>query len=95
MLHGEKVAFATLAQLMLEQAPVEEIEEVTAFCRMAGLPVTLGELGLNAAKAERLRIAAEASCAADNPMGNMPFAVSPQQVLDAMLAADRQGQQVS
>ncbi|MEC0172383.1 glycerol dehydrogenase [Paenibacillus graminis] len=95
MLHGEKVAFATLAQLMLEQAPVEEIEEVTAFCRMAGLPVTLGELGLTAAKAERLRIAADASCAADNPMGNMPFAVSPQQVLDAILAADLRGQQVS
>ncbi|MNO28219.1 Glycerol dehydrogenase [compost metagenome] len=93
VLHGEKVAFATLAQLMLEQAPAEEIEEVIAFSRMAGLPVTLSELGLNNAQEERLMIAAEASCAADNPMGNMPFAVSPQQVLDAILAADRRGQQ--
>lgn len=95
MLHGEKVAFATLAQLMLEQAPEEEIGEVAAFCRMAGLPVTLSQLGLAAAQEERLMIAAEASCAEDNPMGNMPFAVSPRQVLAAVLAADRRGQQAS
>ena len=32
MYHGEKVAFGTLAQLVLENAPMEEIEEVLDFC---------------------------------------------------------------
>ncbi|OKP80747.1 glycerol dehydrogenase [Paenibacillus helianthi] len=94
VLHGEKVAFTTLVQLMLEQAPQEEIVEVISFCRMAGLPFTLSQLGLSGTPEERLMTAAEASCAEDNPMGNMPFTVTPQQVLDAILAADRRGQQV-
>ena len=40
MYHGEKVAFGTLAQLVLENAPVEEIEEVVHFCQSVGLPNT-------------------------------------------------------
>ena len=37
--HGEKVAFGTIAQLTLENAPMEEIEEVLDFCLSIGLPV--------------------------------------------------------
>ena len=44
--HGEKVAFGTLVQLMLENAPMEEIEEVLQFCIDVGLPVSLAQLGL-------------------------------------------------
>ncbi|WP_238649426.1 glycerol dehydrogenase [Paenibacillus piscarius] len=92
VLHGEKVAFATLVQLILEDAPEEEIREAAEFCRMAGLPVTLGELGLDGSDHERLMVAAEAGCTlADTPMTNMPFPVTPQQVLEAMLEADRRG----
>ena len=38
--HGEKVAFGTLTQLVLENAPVEEIETVAALCHSVGLPIT-------------------------------------------------------
>ncbi len=38
--HGEKVAFGTLTQLVLENAPLEEIETVAALCHSVGLPVT-------------------------------------------------------
>ncbi len=31
--HGEKVAFGTLTQLVLENAPIEEIESCSALCR--------------------------------------------------------------
>lgn len=69
-----------------------EIAGVVEFCRMAGLPVTLAELGLEGVEQGRLLQAAEASCNLENsPMGNMPFAVTPQQVLKAMLDADRRG----
>ncbi|WP_379153677.1 glycerol dehydrogenase [Paenibacillus sp. sgz5001063] len=93
VLHGEKVAFTTLVQLMLEEAPEEEVLEVISFCRMAGLPLTLSQLGLSGITRERLMNAAEASCAEDGPMGNMPFTVTTQQVLNAIFAADRRGQQ--
>lgn len=91
MLHGEKVAFATIVQLMLEQAPEQELDEVIGFCRKVGLPVSLHELGLSEIGRDRLALAAEASCADDRPMRNMPFPVQPAEVLEAILAADRRG----
>lgn len=91
MLHGEKVAFATLVQLMLEKAPENEVNEVLVFCRKVGLPLTLAELGLGEADPAKLRIAAEASCAADSPIFNMPFPVTPELVLEAIIAADSIG----
>ena len=39
--HGEKVAFALLCQLILENAPRETLEQVLAFHTHVGLPVTL------------------------------------------------------
>ncbi len=42
--HGEKVAFGTLTQLVLENAPSEEIETVAALCHSVGLPITLAQL---------------------------------------------------
>ncbi|UQZ36109.1 glycerol dehydrogenase [Paenibacillus sp. PK3_47] len=93
MLHGEKVAFATLVQLMLEQAPEDEISGVITFCRSVGLPVTLWEVGIAEPQEDRLRLAAVASCSADSPIFNMPFPVSPEQVLEAIIAADRRGRE--
>ena len=45
MYHGEKVAFGVLVQLVLENSPLEEIEEVLEFSTSVGLPVTFAELG--------------------------------------------------
>ncbi|WP_211828920.1 glycerol dehydrogenase [Kistimonas asteriae] len=89
--HGEKVAFGTLAQLLLENAPLAEIREVLAFCQSVGLPVTLGDLGVEDVSAESLMPVAEATCAKGETIHNMPFPVSVDAVLSAMLSADRLG----
>lgn len=47
MLHGEKVAFGVLCQLNLENRPTEEIENLMCFFSEVGLPLTLGDLGVN------------------------------------------------
>ncbi len=47
MLHGEKVAFGALSQMVLENRPLEEIREIIDFCREVGLPVTLKALGID------------------------------------------------
>lgn len=44
--HGEKVAFGTLAMLMLTDRAPELIEEVYQFCEDIGLPTTLADIGL-------------------------------------------------
>lgn len=45
-LHGEKVAFATLAQLVLEDAETAELHAVLDFMAAIGLPLTLADLGV-------------------------------------------------
>ena len=44
--HGEKVAFSTICQLVLENAPKEELHEVLDFSLSIGLPVCLADIGV-------------------------------------------------
>lgn len=44
--HGEKVAYGTLTQMVLEQRPDEEIARYVRFYRSIGMPTTLKELHL-------------------------------------------------
>jgi glycerol dehydrogenase len=46
MYHGEKVAFGTIVQLILENASTGELKEVIGFCLETGLPVCLEDLGI-------------------------------------------------
>lgn len=56
--HGEKVAFGTICQLVLEKRSSELLEEVIGFCLSVGLPVTLEELGIED-KEENIKVIAE------------------------------------
>ncbi|WP_461205343.1 glycerol dehydrogenase [Clostridium sp. DL1XJH146] len=89
--HGEKVAFGTITQLFLENAPVQEIEEVVSFCLEVGLPVTLEEMGVKEVSRENIYKVAEASCAEGETIFNMPFEVTTEDVYAAILAADAFG----
>lgn len=89
--HGEKVAFGTLVQLMLENAPEEELEEVIDFCMAVGLPTTLADLGVKEPDSKRLMEVATLAAAPGDTLGNMPFEVTPQTVYAAILAADAAG----
>ncbi len=90
--HGEKVAFGTLSQLVLENAPMEEINEVINFCRSVGLPTNLTEMGVKEINRDKLLEVAQASCAEGETIHNMPFNVTPELVLAAMLTAHELGQ---
>lgn len=90
--HGEKVAFGTLTQLVLENAPVEEIETVAALCHSVGLPITLAQLDIKADIPGKMRTVAEAACAEGETIHNMPGGATPDQVYAALLVADQYGQ---
>lgn len=91
MYHGEKVAFGTLVQLVLENAHQEELEEVLDFCQAVGLPTTLRQLGVERPDPERLMEVAKLACAEGDTLHNMPFDVTPESVYAAILAADALG----
>ncbi|WP_105634040.1 bifunctional L-1,2-propanediol dehydrogenase/glycerol dehydrogenase [Cronobacter dublinensis] len=90
--HGEKVAFGTLTQLVLENAPSEEIETVAALCHSVGLPITLAQLDIKKDVQTKMRLVAQAACAEGETIHNMPGDVSPDQVYAALLVADQYGQ---
>ncbi|WP_432454024.1 glycerol dehydrogenase [Agarivorans sp. QJM3NY_29] len=89
--HGEKVTFGTLTQLVLENAPLAEIDEVIEFCRSVGLPTNFQAMGVTKINRDKLLEVAEASCAEGETIHNMPFEVTPELVLAAMLTADLLG----
>lgn len=91
--HGEKVAFGTLVHLILENAPMAEVNTVLNFCRSIGLPTSLMDLGVKEIKEDEIRKVAELSCAEGETIHNMPFAVTPNDVFAAILAADQLGRQ--
>lgn len=91
MYHGEKVAFGTLVQLVLENADTEEIEEVVEFCQAVGLPTTLEELGIKEVKPEEIMEVAKLAAAEGDTLSNMPFEVTPEDAYAAILAADAIG----
>lgn len=92
--HGEKVAFGTIVQLVLEQAPMDEIMEVIDFAQSVGLPTTLEELGVDKTKTEDIMEVAKLACSENDTLGNMPFAVNPTDVYAAIMGADALGNEI-
>ena len=88
-MHGEIVALGTIAQLIIEDAPMEEISEVINFCISVGLPVTLAQIGV--ADVERVHVAAAKACAPGESIHNMLGDVTPDELYNALLAADKLG----
>lgn len=91
MYHGEKVAFGTLVQLVLQNAPTELLDEVLDFCVSVGLPITLADLKLEAPSEETLHAIAEAATAPGETIHNMPMEVTADKVYAAIIAADALG----
>lgn len=91
-MHGSLVAFGTIAQLILEGAPKDELDTVMKFCKSVGLPITLKEVGVS--DNARVLVAARKACAPGETIHNMPGDVTPEQLYDALLAADLLGQQM-
>ncbi|WP_028535284.1 glycerol dehydrogenase [Paludibacterium yongneupense] len=89
--HGEKVGFGLLTQLVLEGAPEEEFAEVIRIMKTVGLPLSLDEFGLTAFIEADWRRVAEIACAEGDSMANMLRRCTPDQVYDAMRAADAIG----
>jgi glycerol dehydrogenase len=85
-LHGEKVAFGVICQLVIEKRPTKELYRVIDFCLGVGLPITLEDL-LVETTPENIRIIANASMA--YIWASEPFLVTSDMVYDAIIAANQ------
>jgi glycerol dehydrogenase len=91
-LHGELVAFGTIAQLVMENYPRGEIDRVVGFCNAVGLPVTLRQLGVSDTSPETLMKAAEVACMEGLTTHNSYFEIDPELILGAIIGANALGE---
>lgn len=93
--HGEKVSFGTVCQLALEKengtTTDDEINEVLEFCMSFGLPACLEDIGVQSISEDKLREVAEKSCIPEESIYAMPFEITVEGVMEAILKADRMG----
>lgn len=87
-MHGEKVAFGCIVQLISECADEEYLKEVLSFCMSVGLPVCLEDVFVENTD-ENIRKIAAASMHSN--WGNMPFDVNEDFVYAALKTADAYG----
>lgn len=90
-LHGEKVAFGVIVQLVLEKSDRAELDEVLSFSASVGLPMTLSEIGCGDLSQEMLSKVAVRAIAPGETIHNEPFKVTESMVAEAILAADAEG----
>ena len=90
-LHGEKVAFGLLAQLVLEGRLARDIREVQTFCFEVGLPICLADLNLPEPTIEEIRQVAETAVAAGETIHMSWFTVTAEMVEAAIWTADALG----
>jgi glycerol dehydrogenase len=87
-MHGEKVAFGLISQLMLESQPQSIVDEVLAFSESVGLPNTFAEIGIGNPSQELLDRVAKRATAPGETIHNEPMTITPERVVEAMRAAD-------
>ena len=89
-LHGEKVAFGIICQLVLENASKELIDKIVRFMIAVDLPVTLAQLNIEMSE-ENLNIIADHTINHNPLIHHEPHIVSEQSVKDIIKAADKIG----
>lgn len=86
--HGEKVAYGTLAHMVLEQREDDEIAEYIHFYRSINMPTTLEELHLEGVTREELIKVGELANSADDTLKNLRSDFTAEEVADAIFAVD-------
>jgi glycerol dehydrogenase len=89
--HGEKVAFGVLTGLHLTGAAPAEVATVYAFCEEVGLPTMFSDIGIVDTNRKRLMGAATKACASGEGIHHEAVQITPEKVLNAMIAADAMG----
>ncbi len=93
-LHGEKVGFGILVQLRLEELvggnrlASQARRQLLSFFRQLSLPVTLAQLGLADSPLSDLQRVCAFACQPGSDLHRLPFAVSPADLLGALVTTD-------
>ena len=87
--HGEKVAYGTLAHMVLDKQPDEKIARFVRFYRSIKMPTTLAEMHLEGVSYADLVKVGEVANREGDTLRNLRNDLTPEMVADALLAVDR------
>jgi glycerol dehydrogenase len=87
--HGEKVAYGTLVQLVLELHPTEEVYKYIDFYRELGLPTTLKDLHLEGVSFDDLLKVGRGATMEGETMVNLSSEITAEDVANAIIAVDQ------
>ena len=94
LMHGEEVGFGLISQLCLdEDLPTRQVHRIIDFEIAVGLPVTFADVHLDGVSRDRLKKIGDICSCKGSLCENHPFAVSADDVIDAMIAADALGRE--
>ncbi|KAH9925379.1 glycerol dehydrogenase [Epithele typhae] len=91
LLHGEKVAFGTICQLILDGETTAELDRYIEWMVSVDLPVTFELLGIPDVKDDELREVAKLACAPGETIWNLDRVIDPEIVFGAIKGADAAG----
>lgn len=91
-MHGEKVAIGLLVQLILENAPEEELRTVMDYYRRVGLPTTLARIGIAEPTETKLYKVARRALERPKPLTNHAFPLAEDMIVDALKTVDSLGE---
>lgn len=86
--HGEKVAYGTLCQLVLEQRPYEEYARFVKFYRAINMPTTLKDMHLENESWESLVKIGKLACSDEDTLHNLDPRITPTQVANVIKGVD-------
>ncbi|RZM82833.1 iron-containing alcohol dehydrogenase family protein [Leptolyngbya iicbica] len=91
ILHGEKVAYGILVQLRLEEIAQQSSlaytsrQQLMQFYQAIGLPQTLADMGMGEVRVSDLQRAAEITCRPQSDIHHLPFNVTPEALMGALV----------
>lgn len=89
MMHGETVAIGTLVQLILENAPEEELREVYQYYKLVGLPTSLKAIGITENAEEKMRYIAKPLVEAGGDISHVPYKLTEEMLYNALMYVDQ------
>ncbi|KAL6297953.1 glycerol dehydrogenase [Sparassis latifolia] len=91
LMHGEKVAFGIVCQLILDGAPTVELEKYLALLYSLGLPITFAQLGIPDVTEDELHAVAVRACAPAETIWNLGRVITEDVLVHALKGADATG----
>lgn len=85
--HGEKIAYTTLMQLLLEQ-DTNELERYIVLYQALGLPTTLAEMQMDSLNDQELLAIGIQATLPNETIHRMPFKITAEEVANAFQAVD-------